>query len=112
MTVVEFLAHLLQTHANTLQRLAAFFGEEELFEILELGGEAYDENPSLHSSPNFKIDPNWLIDQPLRTIKTPVYLELEGIVRELNLAAVLEFHLWAYPFYRQLIESSLELSSI
>lgn len=43
MRLVEFLVHLLEAHAQTLQRLAALFGEERLLEMLETAGEKADE---------------------------------------------------------------------
>jgi hypothetical protein len=103
--LVEFLIHLLQTQALTLQRLAAFFGEDALLEMLEIAGESEEKNPS-----SFKMNQNWFA-QPQPIPPSSPYTELEGAVREMNLPAVLEFHLWAYPFYRVLIESSLNLNS-
>jgi hypothetical protein len=39
------------------------------------------------------------------------YQELEGAIHEFQLPAILEFHLWAYPYYRAFIESEMDLSS-
>jgi hypothetical protein len=106
MKLIDFLIHLLATQAKTLQRLAAFFGEEELLQMLESAGdeESEDALPIL-------IDPKWF-DQPKTTDSPSAYAQLEGSVREFKLPAVLEFHLWAYPFYRSIIESSLNLKSV
>lgn len=105
MKLVQFLIHLLTTQAETLQRLAAFFGEEELLQMLEAAGESelLDEtSPPLIS--------NWFIP-PKGTDSTSVYSQLEYCVRDTQLPAVLQFHLWAYPFYRSFIESALDLKS-
>src|SRR4051812_15086962 len=105
MKLVDFLIHLLATQAKTLHRLAAFFGEEELLQMLETAGDIEDED-----TPPTRIDPKWF-DQP-KTRDTPsAYAQLEGSVRDFGLPAVLEFHLWAYPFYRSIIESPLDLKS-
>lgn len=102
MKFVEFLVYVLQTQGETLQRLAAFFGEEELFELLEAAGDHPD--PQLSS---FSLNPSWF--EPSE--KTSNYAALDNVVRELKLPAVLEFHLWAYPFYRILIEAPIELKA-
>ncbi len=107
MRLVDFLIHLLQTQAETLQRLAAFFGEEELLQLLENAGDFSTPTPSL-----FSLDPQWF-EQPTFLAKAPerrnCYSELEGAVQEMNLPALFEFHLWAYPYYRTLIESPVDL---
>jgi hypothetical protein len=105
MRLVDFLIHLLRTQSQTLQRLAALFGEEALLEILENAGEILEEKLQSPSIP-----PRWF-QPPSPGEKSSAYQELEGSVHELNLSAVLEFHLWAYPFYRTLIESSYDLNS-
>jgi hypothetical protein len=102
--LVDFLILLLETQGQTLQRLAAFFGEDFLFEMLEVAGEATDLDPPI------QIDTSDLIP-PRKPMKASVYGELEIAVRDLKLPAVLEFHLWAYPFYRAVIESSSDLNS-
>ena len=105
MTLSSFLIEILKTQAITLQHLAAFFGEEVLFELLELSAEKHDEEPDLN--PEFELDLNWFY------LPTPPfsqgYAEIEGAVLELKLPEVLEFHLWAYPFYRKFVESPLDL---
>ena len=106
MRIADFLILILQSHAQTLQRLAALFGEDEFTEMLE--------NAEEPSTPGF--DPEEFSDGSLRLIRPQAgdagaaYQQLEGCVRELSLPEVLEFHLWAYPFYRAFIESSLDLN--
>lgn len=105
MTWIEFLVHILKAHAQTLHRLAAFFGEETLFQLLERVGESSDD-----SEPSFKIKKEWLTTTT--GSDTPsAYLELEGAVHSMHLSSVLEFHIWAYPFYRVIIESSVNLKA-
>ena len=105
MKLSEFLIHVLTAHSQTLIRLAALLGEDELLVVLELAGE--NENKPASSA---QIDPRWF-----REIKiagdTSGYMQLESAVRGLKLSSVLQFHLWAYPYYRVLIESSLTLNS-
>lgn len=109
MRLVDFLICLLEAHADTLKRLAAFFGEERLLEILESAGENEDEAT--------KRDPIVIhlnereLERPAFGGSTSVYQELEGAVRDFDLPEFLEFHLWAYPHYRAFIESPLELDS-
>ena len=102
--LIDFLIHVLEAQANTLQRLAAFFGEDEFLEILE----SVDE-PELKIAKEFKI-PN-VSKRTSATDTATCYARLEGAVREMKLPAFLEFHLWAYPFYRLMIESSYDLYS-
>jgi hypothetical protein len=102
--LVDFLIRLLEAQAQTLQRLAALFGEDILLEILERGAELGEEQgiePPPISLAWFK--PNGGEGSP--------YAQLEGAVRDLKLSPVLLFHLWAYPTYRSFIESKLELGS-
>lgn len=105
MTLSAFLIQILKTHASTLQHLAAYFGEEVLFELLELAAENHDEDPDLN--PEFHLDLSWFY-LPNPSLSQG-YAEIEGAVLELKLPEVLEFHLWAYPFYRKFVESSLDL---
>jgi len=102
----EFLIFLLQAQAQTLQRLAAFLGEEELLQLLEEAGDRED----LTSSES-KTSPSWFKKSTFID-STHTYTRLESAVSECQLPAVLEFHLWAYPFYRTLIEGSLDLTDI
>jgi hypothetical protein len=106
--LAEFLVLLLQAHADTLKRLAAFFGEEKLVEMLEDSGETIDQAlpPRKHAGASVV----W-IDTPTPHSNANAYAELEGNVQEMGLPATLEFHLWAYPHYRAFIESSVDLNS-
>ncbi len=105
MKLFEFLTHVLSAHAHTLQRLAAFFGEEEFLEILELAGDS----PANELS-SFHLDPDWFTSSKA-VDQSSAYQNLEGTVNDFKLSAVLEFHLWTYPFYRSIIESSINLNS-
>lgn len=109
MRLVDFLIHLLDAHAQTLQRLAALFGEEVLLEMLETAGESPstegEETPALP-----RLESPWL-DPPSFDASYSPYAELEAAVHDMKLPAVFEFHLWAYPPYRAYIESPLDLNS-
>ena len=115
MRLVDFLVLLLQAHAETLKRLAAFFGEESLVALLEDAGESFDDRrlagmapPSFAKTAVASV--TW-IDTPTPHSNANAYAELEGTVHELGLPEVLEFHLWAYPHYRAFIESSVDLNA-
>lgn len=109
MRLVEFLIYLLEAHAETLKRLAALFGEENLIQLLEMAGDE-DEDPA--ASKGAGTVPVSMFEAPSPFTSTPApYSELEGAVQEMNLPSVLEFHLWAYPHYRAFIESALDLNS-
>jgi hypothetical protein len=103
MRLVDFLILLLEAQAQTLQRLAALFGEEIVLEMLENAQERPEPSPQ-------KIQFGWFSRSSAQAGGSP-YSELEGAVRELKLSPVLQFHLWAYPVYRAFIESELELSA-
>ncbi|MGK5081732.1 hypothetical protein WDW37_00380 [Bdellovibrionota bacterium FG-1] len=105
MRLVEFLILMLQAHAHTLQRLAALFGEEILLHMLEESGE---ELAKKLPPPRFQLV--WF-EAPKNTGFSSPYAELEGAVHDFTLPAMLEFHLWAYPHYRSLIESTLDLNA-
>jgi hypothetical protein len=111
--LVEFLIALLEAHGETLKRLAALFGEENLMELLEMAGdEDQPRKEPVQSLPPLKLVDPAFFDAPSPFSATDsTYAELEGAVRELNLPAVLEFHLWAYPHYRAFIESPIDLNS-
>lgn len=100
---VEFLTLVLEAQAETLNRLAAYFGEEELLEVLE-NIEVESANETLPLIESLQLE------QPKLPESSQPYQELEGCVQEFHLSPVLEFHLWAYPFYRILIESPHELN--
>jgi hypothetical protein len=100
--LVDFLIYLLEAHAETLKRLAAFFGEERLLEMLETSGEDL-------SIP--KLNRTLIAVEEGAGNSGARYQELEGAIHEFHLPAVLEFHLWAYPYYRSFIESEMDLDS-
>jgi hypothetical protein len=104
--LVEFLIYLLEAHAQTLHRLAALFGEDLLLHMLEESGDRMADEAA---PPRFR--PEWFEPPAPGGSHSSPYAELEGAVHELKLPAVLEFHLWAYPHYRSLIESGLELDA-
>lgn len=111
MRLVDFLISVLQAHGQTLGRLAAFFGEERFFEMLEEAGEDMERSlPPSKFVNTTGAEVIWL-DSPGPGSNSNAYAELEGAVRDMNLPAMLEFHLWAYPHYRAFIESSLDLNS-
>jgi hypothetical protein len=87
-------------------------GEAELLEVLESAGERcnLDEDKSGNFRSPFKFQKEWLTPIAAERTTPPPYLELEGAVREMHLSAPLEFHLWAYDFYRIFIESSANLN--
>ena len=107
MRLVDFLILMLEAQAETLKRLAAFFGEERFFEMLESAEEDEVVLPTLDR----KLIPFELIGTRLPAGARSPYVELEGTVREFHLPEVLEFHLWAYPHYRAFIESDYDLGS-
>jgi hypothetical protein len=111
--LVEFLIAILEAHAETLKRLAALFGEENLIQLLEMAGdepEERNEKPS-HSPPIRLVHASYFDPPSPFSATDSTYAELEGAVREMNLPAFLEFHLWAYPHYRAFIESPIDLNS-
>ena len=101
--LIEFLICLLEAHAQTLQRLAALFGEDVLFELLENAGDEMQQ-------PDLEIHSKWLQAPGSAATGNP-YGELESAVQDTQLAKILEFHLWAYPLYRAFVESSLDFNS-
>ncbi len=107
MKLTEFLILLLQTQSFTLQKLAGILGEELLLELLEIAGDE-TQTPEWKGSP---IESSWFEPPRAGNHRMP-YAEIEGAVRELHLPATLEFHLWAYPYYRLIVESSISLNSI
>ncbi len=114
------MIHLLEAQAQTLHRLAALFGDDILLHMLEEAGERADaeatkktalsnrgeERPT--KSPLF--EPSWFEAPSAKGYSSP-YTELESAVHEFKLPSVLEFHLWAYPTYREFVESGLELDA-
>lgn len=110
MRLVDFLILLLAAHAETMKRLAAFFGEENFTEMLEESGDDIDQAlPPTKYAGAAGASVIW-IDAPGHS-NTNAYAELEGNVRDFELPAMLQFHLWAYPHYRAFIESSIDLNA-
>ena len=105
MRLVDFLIRVLEAHAQTLQRLAALFGEEILLELLERGAEADEES----GSERVAVSLSWF--KANGSDHGSPYAELEGAVRDFKLSPVLQFHIWAYPGYRAFIESRVELGA-
>jgi hypothetical protein len=108
--LTDFIVLLLEAHAHTLQRIAALLGEDTLIEILELTGErqAELEEERIKKLPlKQMVKPN-----PRKYLQSSAYGEIEHAVQQLKLSPMLEFHLWSYPAYRELIESPLDLESI
>lgn len=103
---VEFLIHFLTAQGQTLQRLAALFGEEDLLEMLEEVGESYEVKPLI-----LDLNPERFQSAGDASGSGNPYQQLEWAVTELKLSPTLEFHLWAYPFYRYMIESGVELDA-
>ena len=112
MRLVEYLIYLLEAQAQTLHRLAALLGEDELLEILENSGETFEPKArsGVESPPSVFINPK-SFDAPGPGATASPYQELEGAVHEFKLAAPLEFHLWAYSHYRAFIESAVDLNA-
>ncbi len=94
---IDFLIHILHTHAQSLKQLSALLGEAKLVELLE----------NLNHTPDEKhlISLSELSDQSI------FYTQLEENVQQFYLSSSLESHLWAYPFYRSIIESGLNLNT-
>jgi hypothetical protein len=105
MKLVDFLIRLLEAQAQTLQRLAALFGEDILVEMLETAADDVD------GLGEYPVETGWFSGQDVVSGGRSPYAELDGCVRELALAPPLQFHLWAYPVYRSFIESDLELGA-
>lgn len=119
MRLVEFIIALLEAHGETLKRLAALFGEENLLELLEMAGDISGDATGKEKPQLPQINPDALAEleelsaqyQSSAYAGGNTYAEIEGSVRELGLPATLEFHLWTYPLYRAFIESSLDLNT-
>ena len=111
MRLVDFLIHILESHAQTLQRLAALFSEDIFFEMLEHSAE--DDDKSAAPAPPGKGLRLWADGSHVRGVgaQASAYSELEAAVKSWKLSPPLEFHLWAYPHYRTFIQSSLDLNS-
>ncbi len=107
--LVDFLIGVLRTHADSLNRLAALFGEDLLFDMLE---NAPEDQPSAQTLAEW--EKLFALFGPIPTsgpIGDPdaAYRRLESEVRDQRMAEFLEFHVWAFPFYRAFAESALDL---
>lgn len=116
MRLAEFLVYTLRSHAETLTRLAALLGEDQLITLLEA---MPDPGPTRKLTPEIQslfLDPaqNQVHpDVPGKLVPpSSPYQEIEGAVQEVRLPVVLEFYVWAYPFYRMFIESPMDLNSL
>jgi hypothetical protein len=107
--LVDFLIGILKTHAESLNRLAALFGEDLLFDMLENAPEEF---------PSEALTAEWeklfAYFAPLPTSgplgdAEAAYRRLESEVSDQKMAEFLEFHVWAFPFYRTFAESALDL---
>jgi hypothetical protein len=115
---IDFLILILQTHAQSLARLAALFGEDSLTEFLESQEDPpHPQNLSALDAAEERFRrfcerhgelADWTINSS--PVGNP-YSELETCLQDLKLSPVLEFYVWAYPFYRTLVESPIELSA-
>lgn len=108
MRLTDFLICLLQFHSRVLRSLQDLLGEEALLAVLERSAE---EGPSISYSTLKRLAPSDGARkiQALRSSPVSPYEELESAVSSSDLHHALQFHLWAYPSYRALIESSLGL---
>lgn len=112
MRLVDFLIQLLEAHAQTLQRLAALLGEDQLVELLEHAGEKEAERAETPVEDERRLRlVQGAMEPPMHDSPSSPYQELEGAVQDFNLPATLQFHLWAYPHYRAFIESPLDLNA-
>ncbi len=107
--IVDLLTALLTAHAETLVRLSALLGEEELLGLLDEFEDPVPED-------GLKVSLEWnegSVEVLPRgeTLPHSPYALLEGTVRELGLPAFLEFYLWAFPPYRFFVEGSTPLDA-
>lgn len=101
--VVDLLIEILRAQAKTLELLRAALGQEELLHVLEEKEPPASLFESVEPWASGEMSPRAGISQP--------YKEIEGAVREMDLSAMLEFYLWAYPTYRAWVESPVLLDS-
>lgn len=107
MKVIDFTLELLMAQGDALNRLAVWVGEDELVELLEQAGSRVSAVPATRPawlSAGMSFHPN--------AESSSSYRRLQGAVDELGLSPRLEFHLWAYPHYRVIIENVIELDSL
>ena len=107
--IVDLLTALLTAHAETLVRLSALLGEEELLRLLDDFEDPIPEE-------GLRVQGEWsaasvqVLPAGEQMAHSP-YALLEGTVRELGLPAFLEFYLWAFPPYRFFIEGATPLDA-
>ena len=104
--LVDFLAILLETQASVLSRLALKFDIENLIELLE----SVDDGPNRPRP--LEVPAEVFAGETAGQLGYPpglAYQRLEGAVRSFDLPEQLEFYLWAYPFYRSMIEGPFPL---
>jgi hypothetical protein len=116
-TLAEFLSEILKSHGQTLLRLAALLGEETLLELLE---QAEELDPIVPTDPvqrsiQREHEVVWQEKTRAKLVfsaeKPPQegFAQIHSSVQDMNLPSVLEFYVWAYPYYRAFIESELDL---
>jgi hypothetical protein len=115
MRLVEFLSLLLITHGESLKRLAALLGEDELVAILESQPEdTLSGEPVLsHEVLGWFQPPDqtpWSQTERRNPAQRSPYQELEWSVKDQNIPMVLQFYIWAYPPYRKWIERNIDLN--
>lgn len=101
MIYADFLGEFLSAHADALGRLAEFMSEDILVELLE------DERPHTPNPALKKIIDQIWDPTVIGEFGNSPYQKLELWVKAHKLPSMLEFHVWAYPAYRMLIEASL-----
>lgn len=114
--LLDFLVAVLAAHAHTLNRLAALFSEEMLVEVLERAGEAADDRAMAARDagtaetpdPTARLNLRW--NPSTSQLAASAYQELETAISDFRVSKILEFHLWAYPYYRQWIQSPTDLA--
>jgi hypothetical protein len=107
--LVDFLIGILKTHAESLNRLAALFGEDLVFDMLENAPEDFP-SPAVSQEWEklFSLFAPLPTSGPLGDAES-AYRRLESEVSDQKMAEFLEFHVWAFPFYRAFAESALDL---
>ena len=107
-TLGFLLQELLKAQGEALVRMAAFFGEEELLELLE----NRDENRDRETFAKALLDELTASATSFRETaqNASFYASLQSTVSEIRLSEPLEFHLWAFPAYREIIEAGIPLA--
>lgn len=98
MKLVEYLSLVLQKHGAVLLELKNRYSESILVEILERQ-QKVDYQPFVPE----------LASSEVAAYESFPYEILEQTVKNIKLPAGLEFYIWAYPYYREFIESPLKL---